>query len=184
MKAHIITVYESSQRWVDLTVMLHFNILVYLFEPPISTEQPPNPKKRGRLVQVPQPCTEVGSSFYSPSTLGERLQLARGVQVEITPEEESILAVAPTSVLVSGLIEILSHSLVVSRMLGSALERNLTTIMVKLKEKMDESSNSVKVTLDVMGLLEEKVRQVSIEVDKANGKVVTLEAKFQTEKVD
>jgi len=43
---------------------------------------------------------------------------------------------------------------------------------------MVKSSNSLKVILEAMGSLEEKVCQVSTETDKANGKVATLEVEL------
>ena len=75
----------------------------------------------------------------------------------------------------------LSRSLVVSRTLDNELERNLVT---KLKADLDESSSSLKTTLEAMRLLDEKYRQVSAEADETKNKVATLEANFQIEKTD
>jgi len=57
--------------------------------PPASNEHPVNSKKRGRSAKMPQSQTRtrVGSSPSSPSVLDGSLQLARGVQIDFTPEE-------------------------------------------------------------------------------------------------
>jgi len=144
--------------------------------PPMTALQPSNPKKRDRPTKASHPRMETGSSSSSPSVFGERLQLAQGVQVAMTPKEESIIAAISISDLVVGLAEMLIHSLMVTRMLGGELERNSVVVVAKLKSQLDESSSSLKSTLKAMGALDEKCRQANVEADEANSKGATLEA--------
>jgi len=81
----------------------------------------------------------------------QQLQLAQGVQIALTSEKESILATVPTHDLVTELVELHNHAIVIGRTLGEELERNLTTMVAKLKANLNESSNSLNTTLDAMG---------------------------------
>jgi len=139
--------------------------------PQVATLQPSNPKKRGRSAKTSHPRIEIGSSSYSPSVLVERLQLAQGVQVAMKTEEESIPITISTSDLVAELTKMLSRSLVVSRTLGNELEMHSSTLVAKLKVELDESSSSLKSTLEAIESLDEKYRQVNAEVDEAKDKV-------------
>lgn len=56
--------------------------------------------------------------------------------------------------------------------------------MAKLKAELDESSSSLKTTFEAMGLLEEKVHQVSFEADNTNDRVVALEVEKRSELFD
>jgi len=49
-----------------------------------------------------------------------------------------------------------------------------------LSDKLERNSTTVKSTLEAMGSLDEKYRQVSVEADEAKNKVATLEAVLQT----
>jgi len=57
-------------------------------------------------------------------------------------------------------------------------------VVAKLKSELDESSSSLKATLEAMESLDEKYRQVNTEANKAKNKVAALEAELQAEKVD
>jgi len=72
----------------------------------------------------------------------------------------------------------------VTQTLGDELKRNFAAMVAKLKAKLIESSNSLKMTLEAMGAPDEKCRQVRIEANKAKRKVLALEVKLQMEKVD
>jgi len=85
---------------------------------------------------------------------------------------------------VAELTEMLSRSLVVSRTLGDELERNFSTIVAKLKAELNESSSSLKVTLEAMWPLDEKHRQVSIEDYEEKNKLATLAKEVQAERAD
>jgi len=117
---------------------------------PATALQPANLRKRNRPTKASQPKKETGSSL-SPSILGKHLQLAQGIQVGMTLEEESIISAISTNDLVEGMAKMLSWSLMVTRTLGDELKRNSAFVMAKLKAKLDESSNSLKSTLEAMG---------------------------------
>ncbi|ESW09861.1 hypothetical protein PHAVU_009G162400 [Phaseolus vulgaris] len=86
--------------------------------------------------------------------------------------------------LVVGLVEMLSWSLVMSQTVGDTLERNSAIVVANLKTELDESSNSLKATLEALGMLDQKLRQVNAEVDKVKSRMAVLETELDTEKVD
>ena len=92
---------------------------------------------------------------------------SQGIQIGMTPEEQSILAVVSTSDLVAKLAKMLSHSLV-----------------AKLKAELNESSSSLQDTLEAMGSLDEKMCQVSIEADEAKKEVAALKAELEAGKAN
>lgn len=94
------------------------------------------------------------------------------------------MATTPTNDLVLGLVKMLSRLLMVSRTLGSDLERNSTMVMAKLKVELNESSNSLKATLEAMGLLEDKLRQISTKVDNVKSKITALETDLQVKQTE
>jgi len=116
--------------------------------------------------------------------LDQHLQLAQGIQVAMTLEEESILVVVPTNDLVAELAELHSRALVGGRTLGEELERNLAIMVAKLKAELNESSSSLKARLEAMGSLDEKMRQVITKADKAKKEVAALKVELEVEKVD
>jgi len=95
---------------------LEFPVVPVDVVPPTTIVPPMNPK-RGRPAKTVQQNAEVGSSSRQPSMLNPLLQLASGVQIVISPEDKSILAVVPTNNLISKLIELQSRALVVGRTL-------------------------------------------------------------------
>jgi len=146
------------------------------------TLPPPSQRKRGRPGKMSHPRMDTESSS-TPSILGGCLELAQGVQIRMTPEEEIILAGIPTENLVEGLTEMLSRSLVVTHTLGDELNRNSIIMVAKLKIELAKASSSLKSTLEAMGTLEEKCHQVSVEADEAKSEVLMLETELQVEKV-
>jgi len=80
--------------------------------PPKIIVPPVNPKKRGWSTKSTQQRVEALSSSQQPTMLGQHLQRAQGVQVAMTSEEESILAVVLAKDLVVELAEIHSCALV------------------------------------------------------------------------
>ena len=68
----------------------------------------------------------------------------------MTPEEECILAAVTTGDLVPELAEIHSRAMVISRTLGEELERNSATVVTKVNAELNDSSNSLKMTLVAM----------------------------------
>ena len=99
----------------------------------------------------------MGSSSRQPTLLGPNLRLAQGVQVALTSKVENILAAVPKNDLVVELVDIHSHALIIGRMLWEELEKNSATVVAKMKADLNESSNSLKTTLDAMGALDEKL---------------------------
>ena len=55
-------------------------------------------------------------------------------------------------------------------------------MVAKLKAELNESSSSLKSTLEAMGSLDEKCRQANAEAEATKGKVATLEIELQSEK--
>jgi len=99
---------------------------------------------------------EADPSSPQPSVLNPHLQVASGVQISISPEDESVLAAIPTNNLISELMELHSLSLLVSRALQEELERTTTVVVAKLKTELAESASSLKITLETMGPLKKK----------------------------
>jgi len=150
--------------------------------PSSGDERPKKLKKRGKPARshrhsTPQPALDVGSS--SSLLLSEHLHLARGVQIACTPEEEIIYAAALVDDLVSTMVEMMSITLVVGRTLGNELERNSAVVLAKLKAELNESSNSLKVTLEAMGSLKEQSRRVKTELDSVMSRNATIKAKLK-----
>ena len=56
--------------------------------------------------------------------------------------------------------------------------------MAKLKVELNESSNSLKATLEAMGLLEDKLRQISTKVDNVKSKITALETDLQVKQTE
>lgn len=112
--------------------------------------------------------------------LNSHLQVAPGVQISLSPEDESVLAVVPTSNLISELMELQSWSLLVNRTLGEEIERTTTVVVTKIKIELAESTSSSKTTLEEMRTLEEKIRKVSLEAKEAKR---ALRAELEAERV-
>jgi len=112
--------------------------------------------------------------------LNLHLQVASGVQISLSPEDESVLAVVPIS-LITKLMELQSQSLLVGRTLGEELERTTVVVVTKLKTELEESTSSLKTTLETMGALKEKMRQVSLEGQEAKR---ALTVKMEVERAE
>jgi len=78
-----------------------------------------------------------------------------GDQISFTLEEE-IIIVEPIEGMVSTMVEMICRTLILGRALESELEKNFVVVVAKLKAELDETSNSLKVTLEAMGCLEEQ----------------------------
>ena len=81
--------------------------------------------------------------------------MAQGMQIDMSPEDESVLMVAHTNILVSELMELQSRALVVDFTLREELERT-TTVVTKVKNELAESTSLLKATLEAMEALKEK----------------------------
>jgi len=94
------------------------NLVVPVDVIPPSTNAPPLSRKRGFPTKMVQQNAEAGSSSQQPSMLNPLLQMVLGVQIAITPKDESVLATVPTKNLISEWIELQSRTLVVGKILG------------------------------------------------------------------
>lgn len=74
----------------------------------------------------------------------------------------------------------MNRALVIDRTLKNELEKNSTAVVAKLKAELDESSNSMKVTLEAMGSLEEQSCKVKSKLDDVRAWTTTLEAELKT----
>jgi len=113
--------------------------------------------------------------------LDPQLQLAQGVHVAMSPEEESILAVVPANNLINELLMLQSCALVVGLTFGEELERTTTVVVSKLKTELVESTSSLKATLEAMESFKEKMCQDNAGVEKAQQ---ALRAKLEAEKAE
>ena len=77
-------------------------------------------------------------------------------------------------------MKMMNRALVIDRTLKNELEKNSTAVVAKLKAELDESSNSMKVTLEAMGSLEEQSCKVKSKLDDVRAWTTTLEAELKT----
>jgi len=106
-------------------------------------------KKRGRPAKTTRLSAETEPSVRRSSMLNPQLEMVLGVQIDMTLEFESVLAVVPTNNLVAEWVELQSRSLVDSRTLWEELERTIA-VGTKQKNELVESSSSLKATLEAM----------------------------------
>jgi len=64
---------------------------------PLQAIAPHVAKKRGRPAKTARLNVEAGPSARRPSMLSPLLEVVSGVQIDMTPKDESILAVVPTT---------------------------------------------------------------------------------------
>jgi len=128
---------------------------------PLTTVVPPVNQKRGRRIRQSNKMQS-----RQPSMLNSLLQVAQGVQIGMSLEDESVLVVAPTSNLISELMKLQNWEVVVDRTLGEELERTITTVVTKLKNELTESTSSLKATLEAMEAFKEKMRQDNVAAKK------------------
>jgi len=87
-----------------------------------------------------QPNVKAGSSSSRQlSMLNPLLEVVSGLHIEMTPEDESVLAFVPTNNLIAEWMELHKRSLVVGRTLGEELERD-TRVVTKQKNELAEST--------------------------------------------
>ena len=103
------------------------------------------------------------------------------IHVAMSPKEESVIAVVPTNNLIMKFIELQSRALVVGHTLGEEVERTTIVVVTKLKTELAEPSSSLKAMLEAMRALEEKMRQVYIEVEEAKK---ALKSELEKEKAE
>lgn len=76
--------------------------------------------------------------------LGDNLQVARGVQVAVTPCQKQVIASAPIEDMIWICIEMLSRGLVLTRTIKTEVHKSFFVVTEKLKEKLVDSTNSLK----------------------------------------
>ncbi|KAK7364579.1 hypothetical protein VNO80_13316 [Phaseolus coccineus] len=120
--------------------------------------QPMVIRKRGRLPKV-QASVEVGSSStVCSSMLSPYLPMAQAMQFSLSPEEESILAAAPTNDLIKELVDLQCRDTVVGKTLGEELTRTSVILVPKLKIELAELAKSLQEALATVEACREKMR--------------------------
>ena len=135
---------------------------IEVVSPEIAVAPPVN-KKRGRPSKVQK--LEVGTSSGGKpvSMLGLGLRVAPTMQFDLLPEDEGILAAVPTLHLIEEMVELQCRAAVVSRAIGDELKRAESVVILRLKAKLDESSQALKKALqDVDACQKEKEREAQM----------------------
>jgi len=69
------------------------------------------------------------------------------MQFDLRPEDEGILVVIPTLNLIEEMVELQCRATVVSRAIGNELKRAESVVIPKLKNRLDDSTVSLKKAL-------------------------------------
>ncbi|KAL9276753.1 hypothetical protein ACSQ67_025766 [Phaseolus vulgaris] len=117
---------------------------------PPSTNPPRRIEREASSLRRPYKIRRRGHRLDVPSMLNLLLASGVGMQISITPEDESVSRVVSTNNLIAKWMELQSWTLLVGRTLGEELERTTTVVVRKLKTEPAESANFLKASLDVM----------------------------------